>query len=369
MQRNDDDGDDGGAMDRLNAMGNGDRDPVVIVPATEDSAYDNRGGPPTQAMPTAADPFPTIVQPAVHVNRPSVVEPIVRVQPVQTVPVMPRPIEAPMLPPRRDWGPVLIAGFLALLIGGAIGFLIGRSGDSDEETLVPADASSTTVAAISDQVAFDTGVDNVLTLLLAQADQNGSVVLPTPYPKLDQLLTLAAQGGQQDASNAEGDVAAITAERDLLAGQVTELETQAADLQDQLTAAEQERDALQADVDSGSGDDQPSADQIAQLQDALAGVQSNLETANRQLATVQTDLGNATSTLDNLGISKTENVVGRSIGDVRTIARTNGWSLVERPVDSTSATADTVILQTPTNATTMIRGSVLYVEVATTPGG
>lgn len=355
-------------MDRLNAMGNSDPDPLVIVPATDDGVYDSRGGPPTQAMPIVPDPGPTLAQPT-YVTRPAVAEPVIPVQPVQTAPVVSRPIEPLPLPPRRDWGPVLIAGFLSLLVGGLIGFLIGRGSDNDEDTVAPADESSTTVAASADQAAIDTAIDNVLTLLVAQAEQNGSVVLPTPYPKLDQLLTIASQGGQTQVSAAEGDVAAITAERDQLADQVTLLETQATDLQEQLAAAQQERDDLQAEVDNGSGDDQETAEQIAELQEALAATQADLDRANTDLAAVQADLAEATATLDGLGVGRAENVVGRTISDVRNIARTNGWQLIERPVDSTSASVDTVVLQSPTNGTTMIKGSVLYVEVARTPEG
>lgn len=358
MQRNDD----GGAMDRLNAMGQ-DPDPFVIVPATPDQGDEALGGPATMPMAPVTEPFATVAQPAMVVNRPAIVEPVV---PLQTIPTVARTIDAPLAyPPRRDWGPVLAAGFVALLVGGVVGFLIGRGSNDDDGTLVSsASDPAVSVMPSSDQAAIDAALDGVFTVLLSQAEQNGSVALPTPYPKLDQLLAFDATGTQESITDAETDVSAATDERDQLAEQVSMLEAQASTLQQQLTAAEQQRDNLQAQVDAGGSTADETAGQIEDLQEALAATQSGLDTANQDLAAAQSDLADATAQLDNLGVAQVDNLVSRSIADVRNIARSNGWQLIERPVDGKGATIDTVTAQQPAGGSTMIKGSVLFVEVA-----
>src|SRR4051794_4305209 len=206
------------AMGRLNRLGEADPDPILIVPATPVPQIDDRAA--TTALPVEPhEPFPpTVTQPtAVPVEPRRFVD-----QP--PVAVVPAPMLAE-LPPRPNVWPAIIAGLVALMVGGIIGFLIGDSSDVDTKI-----SSGTTVAPsvvatdpnTVDPAVVDQRVDDILTLLLAQAQQNGSVVIPTPFPKLDQLLALApaatatttpATGqpaGEQTA------IADLTAERDQL---------------------------------------------------------------------------------------------------------------------------------------------------------
>ncbi|MEO6125604.1 MAG: PASTA domain-containing protein [Ilumatobacteraceae bacterium] len=349
-------------MDRLNAMGQ-EPDPLVIVPATPDRGYDDLGGPATMPMAPVTEPFIPAPRSAVVVNEPSVIESVV---PVQTIPTVPRLIEAPLpYPRRRDWGPVLAAGFVALIVGGIVGFLIGRNGKDDNSTLVTSNSDpAVSVVPSSDQAAVDAALDGVFTVLLAQAEQSGSVVLPTPYPKLDQLLAFRATGTQESIAAAESTVSAAADDRAQLADQVTMLQAQATTLQADLAAAEQARDDLQSQLDAGGSNADTTAAQIKDLQAALTTTQADLDTANQNLATAQSDLADATAQLDKLGVGPVENLVGRPIADVRNIAKSNGWLLVERPVDGKGSTIDTVTIQQPSGGSTMIKGSVLYVEVA-----
>ena len=320
------------SMDRLKAMSS--TEPVVIVPAPDPGGrlYE-----------------PTVVQP--------VVQPVVAAgEPVAYVEPVPVPVDPYAVYPRdRLWGPMLVAGLVALLIGGAAGFLVGRATGDGEEQLSTSSTLAPTDTGVVDQAVVDQRVDDVLTLLLAQAEEAGQVVTPTPFAKLDQLLAMSAGGaGSQSA------IDALTAERDQLAADVATLQEAATTLQTDLAAAQAERDNLQATVDGNESVQQADAARIAELQTELSSATTQLETAQRDLATV-------TRTLDQLNVQQVQSVVGLDIAEVRDIARANGWQLVELPVTSTTAAPNTVTRQFPAAGANMINGSVLYAEFFRTP--
>lgn len=322
------------SIDRLKAMPSS--EPVVIVPASDpsDRLYE-----------------PTVVQPVVAAPVLPAAQPVVYVDPV------PAPVDPYAVYPRdRMWGPVLVSGLVALLIGGAAGFLIGRATRDSEEQFSTSSTLAPTDTGVVDQAAVDQRVDDVFTLLLAQAEEEGQVVLPTPFPKLDQLLTMSA--GDADSQAA---IDALTAERDQLAADVVTLQEATTTLQTDLAAAQAERDSLQASLDgNGSAQQQADAARIAELQTQLSSTTTQLQTAQRDLATV-------TATLDQLNVQQVQNVVGLDIVEVRNIARANGWQIVELPVTSTTAGPNTVTRQFPGTGANMINGSVLYAEFNRTP--
>ena len=347
------------AMARLNRLGEANPDPIVIVPATPDPRLDD--GAETMAVPVEPhDPFPpTVAQPAPVATGSRL--------PVGVVPAAVLPAPFPPEPPARPtvWA-AIIAGAVALVVGGIIGFLIGDSSDVDTKissgTTVAPSVPGTDPNAV-DQAVVDQRVDDILTLLLAQAQQNGSVVVPTPFPKLDQLLALApgATAASTPATGVENEGQAViddlTAERDQLAAQVATLE-------DRVSSVEAERDALQATLDSGAGDQQ-SGDQtarIAELEGQLETANDNLAKANDDLDAVRADLDAANATLDALDVQPLEDVVGSDIDDVRELASANGWQLVEGG-EPGPGNPTTVITQQPAVGTNMVKGSVLYVEV------
>ena len=320
-------------------------DPIRIVPATPEPLGDER---PTAPVPAVTAPYsePTMVMAAPVVVPQAMVAP----QPVYAEPVYPEPVYVAE-PPRR-WGAVAAAALLALLIGGIIGVLIGRAG-ADNKTLSSADTQPTDTVA--DQATVDKRANDIFTLLVAESQQPGGITTPTPYPALDQLLGIlqspAAPVGTQAGAPTTDPAAAS------LANQVAMLQQQNTTLQGQLTEAQRQRDELQATLDSSGGatsDLQRQADQQAQQINQL---KADLDATKAQLATAQ-------DTLTKLNPMPIDNLVGMDIAQVRTLAKTNNWTLIERTVDNTGATPNTVTAQTPASGSTLITGSVLYVEVA-----
>ena len=129
--------------------------------------------------------------------------------------------------------------------------------------------------------------------------------------------TVPAQPGADEA---------LVAERDQLAQQVQDQQTQIDDLQRQLDEVTAERDELQSQVDD----------------------------AGDEVVTVPAP-----------------DVTGGSVDDAQAAADENGWTLVAREVPADGAEPGTVVAQYPEPGTDMIEGSVLAVDVAAegAPGG
>lgn len=325
-------------------------DAIRVVPATPEPVYDDR---PTELIPV---PTATYAAPTPMVTTPTVAAPVVAA-PVVAAPMAfaPEPVYFAE-PPERRWGAIAMAAALALLVGGIVGLLIGRAG-ADDNTLSSADTQPTdTVAA--DPAELDRRVNDIFTLLVAESQQPGGIATPTPYPQLDQLLGILQQSAAPTTTAAT--VPATDQATGALSDQIAMLQQQNSDLQTLLTTAQQQRDELQAAIDSSSGttsDLQRQADEQAQLINQL---RSELDTTKTQLVAAQ-------DTLTKLNPQPVDNLVGVDIAQVRSLAKTNGWTLVERTVDNTGATPNSVTAQTPASGTTMVTGGVLYVEVAKKP--
>jgi len=253
---------------------------------------------------------------------------------------------------------------VALLIGGLVGYLLGHaSGDTQSNSSTTSTPTNSIDPATVDQAAVDQRVDDIFTMLLAQANQTGSVPTSTPYPKLDQLLAMSRSGAQSaTASTAAPQSAPPTTTA------ATQPSADIATLQQQLTDAENARDQLQAQVDAQKIVAQQAADQqsqISTLQSQLAKSQSDLQGANDQIASLQAQLQQAQGT--NLNPQPLPDLVGHPIAEVRNLARSNKWQLIEQPVDNKNYTTEIVARQVPAAGTTMITGSVLYVEVVRGP--
>ena len=278
----------------------GSAEPIYIVPAT------------TPLEPVAAYE-PTQVIPAVSYQ--PVAPPIV--QQVQPVPAGPMFVDD-----RRPAWPYFVA-FLALLLGGVAGFLIGNARHNETTSLtsatVPLDStvgSSPTAADLQNQVT---------------------------------LLTAAQTKAAQDIADLQASLAQTQAERDSLAAQVGTAGTATSGLQTQLDAANA---------------------QVAKLQADLKTATTNLDTANASLAqtqaslkTVQGQLDAANATLTALHPMPLANYVNGTIQKARSDAQANGWTLIEQPGNSPTAALGTVLEQTPAPNTTMVTGSVLFVKV------
>ena len=327
-------------------------DPIRIVPATPDRFGDD---PPTAQMPQTPGTYePTVVMPApAAVVPPAMVVPqAVAAAPVYAEPVYSEPVY--VAPPPRRWGAVAAAALLALLIGGIVGLLIGRA-SAKSNTLTTADTQPPGTVAASDQGTVDKRVNDIFTLLVAESKQPGGITTPTPYPQLDQLLGILKTSAAPTTTAAPAPTTDPTAAT--VSGQVATLQQQNAALQEQLTAAQKQRDDLQATLNSSgsaTSDLQRQADQQAQRINQL---QSDLNATKTQLATAQ-------DTLTKLNPMPIDNLVGMDIAQVRSLAKTNGWTLVEKTVDNTGATPNAVTAQMPAAGSTMINGGVLYVEVA-----
>ena len=221
-------------------------------------AYDDG---PTQANPTMPplnDPYDrTVIQPQVepvvpvaHVYTPAA-EPVV-VAPLPPMPLYAEPVNRP------PW--VVIAAVSALLIGGIIGYVIGHNSASTTATVSTAGTLAPADTATVDDAAAERRVNDIFTLLAAQARQPAGIQTPTPYPPLDDLLSVlgtTATPGAPAGSAASGSVESLTAERDQLA-------TQVATLQGELTASKTVIEQLQQSASTNGGN---SADTQAQLDD------------------------------------------------------------------------------------------------------
>ena len=223
--------------------------------------------------------------------------------------------------------------------------------------------SSTSTVGTDDQAtvaAADQRVNDIFTLLAAQAQQPAGIQTPTPYPALDELLsTLRGGGATSTDATGSNSTNAIVAERDRLTAEVADLQNQLTETQAALVAAQQ--------TASTNG---PSADMQAQLDDQarqIATLQQNLDTANTEFQSVQSQLATANKTLSDLDPTPVDDYIGSDIAKVRSAAKANGWNLVEQSIEGATNAPGTVMSQSPAAGTNMIKGSVLCVEVATAP--
>ncbi|HUF99944.1 MAG TPA: hypothetical protein VMM60_17595 [Ilumatobacter sp.] len=349
-----------------------DPDPPHIVEATPVPEYGSYGDTPaTTTLPGAATPGAVIAGPGA--SAPTEAIPVV--SPVVT-PSITTPVHPPVVPVYRDDDPLggrspgwpYLLAFVALLAGGLVGYLIAVAADDD-------DPPPAAVAPASDTT-------ETLDLLLERTRADGEYVTPSEYPPRDEITEIdsaAAVGEFQteldelaaaqaaDEGAAEEDAVALTE-------QVEELETALADM----TA---ERDALAEQIGDTDGavTDQQAAldaanDQIADLEEQLTAAVADLETANANLAEAETarqtavaERDTAVETVEALNVMPNPTYINGPVTKARSDAAANGWTLIEQPVESTTAAVGTIIDQAPPAESNMIQGSVLYVTVAERP--
>ncbi len=284
-------------------------EPVHIVPATDPL------GPPA----SVASYEPTQVIPAVAYQ--NVAPPVVAAPAPAVVPVGPGPM---YIENRRPAWPYFVA-LLALIVGGVAGFLIGDNNRDDEATTLTANS-----------VPFDSTVGSSPTA----ADLQGQV----------DLLTAAQTKAAEDLAALQASLDQAVSERDALAAQVGDAGGSATELQAQLDASKAEVTKLQGDIKTVTTQLDTANQSLAQTQASLKSVQGQLDAAN--------------ATLTALDPTPLPNYVNGNISKARADAQANGWTLIEQPADTPNANVGTILEQAPAPNSTMVSGSVLYVEVA-----
>jgi len=286
-------------------------EPVHIVPAEslEPPAYVASYNQPTEVVPTV--PYQPVVAPVVPVVAPTA---------PAVVPVGPGPM---FVDDRRPAWPYFVA-LLALIVGGVVGFLIGNSREDDATTLP------------SNSVPFDSTVGSSQTA----ADLQNQV----------DLLTAAQTKAAEDLAALQATLAQAEAERDALAAQVGDAGGATTGLQAELDASKAEVTRLQADLNTVTTQLDSANQSVAQTQASLKTVQAQLDTANATLAALKP--------------TPLPNYVNGNIAKARSDAQTNGWTLIEQQTDTPNANVGTIVQQAPAPNSTMVAGSVLYVEVA-----
>ena len=283
-------------------------EPVHIVPANDPLAppASVAAYPPTEVIPAVA------YQPAAHA--------VVAAPAPAVVPVGPGPM---FVDNRRPAWPYFVA-LLALIVGGVVGFLIGDNREDEATTLT----------------ANSVPVDSTVGSSPTAADLQGQV----------DLLTAAQTKAAADLAALQASLDQAVSERDTLAAQVG--------------AAGGSASELQAELDASKA-------QVTQLQTDIKTVTTQLDTANQSLAqtqaslkTVQGQLDAANATLTALDPTPLPNYVNGNISKARADAQANGWTLIEQPSDTPNANVGTILEQAPAANSTMVKGSVLYVEVA-----
>ena len=307
---------------------------------------------------------------------------------------------------RPLWPFIAAAVVLALLLGGIGGFLIGNSRTSGSATTVatappvvtvanPATTAAATTTTTATAVATATvatlageaspaveaaAVNKTLDNLLAQTQTDGAFPAPSQYPQLDKIIAIQTA---KDTAALQAQVAALTAAQTQATDQATSIQTELAAAQASLADAQKQRDDLTAQLAQSSAS---AADlqkqitardqQIATLQTDAATAKAALDAANAALTKANSDLdaaksqlATANATLAKLNPKVLPNFVNSDVAKARSQASANGWTIIEKTTDSTTVAPGTVTAQTPAAGTTMVTGSVLYVEVASKPGG
>lgn len=258
----------------------------------------------------------------------------------------------------RRGGWAVAAAVVALLLGGLIGFIIGRALD-DDEAVTTAEAPASTVTAAA------TDVGATLDGLLERARADGRYRTPSEFPQLDEIVAIDRAAATADLQN---QVALLTEAQEQgadLAARVTELEQQ-------LATVTAERDQFAARIDEAGASDvdaqaelEAANQRIATLEADLSTARAQLDTANADLQRAQADRDAAVAQLDQLDPIPAPAYVDGDIGRARSDATANGWQLIEQTVESERAPG-TVLDQAPAPDTNMVAGSVLVVSVAGT---
>lgn len=331
--------------------------PLHIREATEPPVYPDEpvvGVDPTTRIPTQP------VAPAAPVRPPAAV-------PVATAPVDPAYERLRHLEEQRRGAAVVFAAVLGLLVGGVIGFFIGRAVAEDDQDVLVSPTPGSTVPANAD-------INTTLELLLQRTRADGEYRTPSEYPQLDEIVTIDRAAATAELQE---QVALLTAAQDdegVLTARVAELETA-------LATVTAERDSLAAQQNGATDDGASQAEldaanaQIQTLEAELATARTDLETARTDLATAtanaeaaQTELDAANAQLAELNVIPAPDYRNGSIDQAQADANANGWTLITESVP-TDEPAGTVIDQAPPANSNMITGSVLYVKVASAPTG
>lgn len=320
---------------------------------------------------------------------------------VSAVPV--RPLAPVPIGRQPLWPFVAAAVVLALVLGGIAGFLIGNSHTNvnavavatSSPPAVPSTTAATTAPVVSQAPKASveatsapaatpadeaTVVNKTFDNLLAQTQNAGAFSTPSRYPQLDRIIAIQTS---KETATLRAQVAALTASQTQATDQASAMQTQLAAAQASLADAQKQRDDLTAQLaqstTSASDLQQQIAardQQIAALQGAAATSKSALDTANAALAKAKTDLDTtkaqlttATDTLRKLNPQPLASYVNGDAAKARSGASTNGWTIVEKATSNSAVAAGTVTAQLPAPGTTMVSGSVLYVEVAVKPAG
>jgi hypothetical protein len=243
-----------------------------------------------------------------------------------------------------------IAGVVAaLLVGGLIGLLIGRASASDD---TPTAASPST------------------TVSRATIPQSAPPSIGVPASPADPAKT---------AQDLQAQVAALTAARDQSEQQLQQARQAVTVLQAALDQSKAQAGA--STTAAGASTTTAGATTTTGQASQVAALQSQLTAATQQAATLQTQVSQATQAVaaaqaqlaalqasnKQLGLTPLDNFVGGDVGIAQQKASANGWTLVQQQTLSASAVPGTVTNQTPAAGSNMVKGSVLYVEVATKP--
>jgi len=311
--------------------------------------------------------------------------PAAPVAPLAATPVDPMYDRRRYLEDQRKGALAVIAAVLALVVGGLLGFLIGRAVDDEEQVGAPVVTAVTTVTSPQSVPTQGADIASTFDMLLTRTRADGEFRTPSEFPQLDEIIaidTAAATAeledqvalltaAQQDSAGLvdqvtqledqvtqlEETLATTTAERDQLAAQLEESGDADTDTQAQLDAATQQIDTLEADLEAARSD-------LDAANTELQQARADLDAANAELQRVQAELDAANAQLDELNVIAVPRYIDGDVERARADATANGWTLIEQPLESEEP-AGSVLDQAPPPDSNMITGSVLNVTVAT----